>query len=115
MRRGRIALALFLLWPIGCASENPTDQRAATIRVGSKKFTESAILGEMIGLIAKSQGFAVERRRDFGSQVAFNALKLGEIDAYVDYTGTISHELLAGLHLVGPTKSAPPCSKTASA
>ena len=97
-----IACALCLFWVGGCAPADSTDAPTPQIKVGSKKFTESAILGEMIGLIARSQGSGVRHRRDFGSQVAFNALKLGEIDAYVDYTGTISHELLAGQQLVSP-------------
>ncbi|MFQ5412170.1 MAG: glycine betaine ABC transporter substrate-binding protein [Phycisphaerae bacterium] len=96
-----ILVAWLLLSSLGCAPTDSSDKNAALIRVGSKKFTESAILGEMVGLLAKSLELPVEHRRDFGSQVAFRALKLGGIDAYVDYTGTISHELLAGMNLVG--------------
>ena len=95
-------LALCLLWVGGCAPSDSPNATTTKIKVGSKKFTESAILGEMIDLIARSQGLSVQHRRDFGSQVAFNALKLGEIDAYVEYTGTISQELLAGQRLINP-------------
>jgi len=95
-----VACSLCLIWVAGCAESDSTDTPTTEIKIGSKKFTESAILGEMLCLIARSQGESVQHRRDFGSQVAFNALKLGEIDAYIDYTGTISHELLAAQQLI---------------
>jgi glycine betaine/choline ABC-type transport system substrate-binding protein len=60
-----------------------------TITVGSKNFTEQFILGEVYAQTLEAQGFKVKRRLNLGSeQVAFKALKGGDIDMYPEYTGT---------------------------
>jgi len=62
--------------------------------VGSKKFTESVILGEMVeGLIVSSGRPARHRAQLGGTRVAWKALTGGEIDVYPEYTGTIRQEL----------------------
>ncbi len=66
------------------------------VTIGSKKFTESVILGEMIGHLLQSEGIPFEHRRELGgTRVLWNALRSGEIDLYPDYTGTIEFEILA--------------------
>ncbi|MFW6163583.1 MAG: glycine betaine ABC transporter substrate-binding protein [Planctomycetota bacterium] len=68
-----------------------------TLRVGSKKFTESVILGEIAAHLARHAGCeAIHRRELGGTRVVWNALVGGEIDAYVEYTGTLSQEIFAG-------------------
>lgn len=68
---------------------------AQTVTVGSKTFTESIILGYVIADVAKDAGFDAVHRPDIGgTRVVFDALKGGDIDLYVDYTGTITRELL---------------------
>ncbi|MFN7975962.1 MAG: glycine betaine ABC transporter substrate-binding protein, partial [Acidobacteriota bacterium] len=70
---------------------------AEPLRVGSKKFTESVILGEIVTQLAVSQGIAVEHRRELGgTQILWKGLLAGEIDVYPEYTGTIIEEILAG-------------------
>lgn len=70
---------------------------AATVTVGSKKFTESVILGEILRQLASSTGSDAYHRRDLGgTRILWNALNTGDIDAYPEYTGTISQEILAG-------------------
>lgn len=66
--------------------------------VGSKKFTESVILGEALAQLAADAGsVGVEHKRDLGgSRVLFSATQRGDIDAYPEYTGTLRFELLAG-------------------
>jgi len=67
------------------------------VTVGSKKFTESVILGELLTQLAASTGTEVEHRSELGgTRVLWSALKRGEIDLYPEYTGTISKEILAG-------------------
>jgi osmoprotectant transport system substrate-binding protein len=57
--------------------------------VGSKNFTEQRILGELIAQTAESLGVRVQRRLDLGGTfVCDAALRAGQIDAYVEYTGT---------------------------
>lgn len=68
-----------------------------TIRVGSKAFTESVVLGELMAHLVRSAGVNVEHRAELGgTQFLWQAMIKGDIDLYVDYTGTIREELLAG-------------------
>ena len=60
-----------------------------TITVGSKNFAEQYILGEIYAQALEAAGFTVKKQLDLGSeQVAYKALKGGEVDAYPEYTGT---------------------------
>lgn len=66
--------------------------------IGSKNFTESVVLGEIARLAARERGVHVEHRRGLGgTRILWRALTDGDIDAYPEYTGTITHELLHDL------------------
>lgn len=59
------------------------------IAVGSKDFTEQVILGEILAqTIEAKTGAQVIRRFDLGGNLAHDALVAGEIDLYIEYTGT---------------------------
>jgi osmoprotectant transport system permease protein len=65
------------------------------LRVGSKRFTESYILGEILAQSARRAGTAAEHRPGRGNTaLVFEALRRGDIDAYPEYTGTIAREIL---------------------
>lgn len=69
--------------------EDPANAEKGTITVGSKNFTEQYILGEIYAQTLEAAGFTVKKRLNLGSeQIAFKALKSGQIDAYPEYTGT---------------------------
>src|SRR4029077_3011568 len=88
-----VVLTLVLL----IAGLAPLPQRAAQLRLGEKKFTESVILGEMMRLLAEDAGLEAAHYREFGgTRIVFDALAAGEIDLYPEYTGTITAEILAG-------------------
>jgi osmoprotectant transport system permease protein len=58
---------------------------------------ESRILGEMLAHLARDAGATVTHREGLGGTlVVWRALLKGDIDAYVEYTGTISAEILTG-------------------
>lgn len=79
----------------GCDSGSAEDDRGVSI--GSKNFTESVVLGEALVQLARDAGAEGEHRAALGgSRVLFEALQVGAIDAYVEYTGTLRFELLAG-------------------
>nr|WP_247711232.1 ABC transporter permease/substrate-binding protein [Qipengyuania vesicularis] len=59
------------------------------IVIGAKGFSEQYILARLIGQRLQAEGFAVEYRDGLGSAVAHSAAASGDIDIYVDYTGTI--------------------------
>lgn len=57
--------------------------------IGTKTFGEQFILAALIDSHLEAAGLATERREGLGSTVLFNALAAGEVDVYVDYTGTV--------------------------
>jgi osmoprotectant transport system permease protein len=61
----------------------------ATYVVGAKNFSEQYILAELMAHRLERDGARVTRKEDLGSAVAYRALASGEIDVYVDYTGTL--------------------------
>jgi osmoprotectant transport system permease protein len=84
-----VALAVAVLAIPGC--RRPANH---PVVIGAKKFTESVILAEMGTQLARHAG-AAARRDDLGSTPAlWMALKQGDIDAYPEYTGTITRQIL---------------------
>ncbi|MDP3635739.1 glycine betaine ABC transporter substrate-binding protein [Phenylobacterium sp.] len=57
--------------------------------VGAKNFSEQYILAELMADRLERAGATVSRKEDLGSAVAYRALAAGELDVYVDYTGTL--------------------------
>jgi osmoprotectant transport system permease protein len=57
--------------------------------VGAKNFSEQYILAELMASRLEAAGAQVSRKEDLGSAVAYRALAAGEIDVYVDYSGTL--------------------------
>jgi osmoprotectant transport system permease protein len=68
---------------------------AEPLRIGSKRFTESYVLGEIVRQTLLAQGIAAEHRQGLGNTgILEQALATGAIDLYPEYTGTIVRELL---------------------
>lgn len=68
---------------------------AAPLRVGSKRFTESYILAEVLVAIARSEGIeAVHERGLGGTAVTYRALVDDAIDVYPEYSGTIAETIV---------------------
>ena len=87
-RTGPVALAaaivLFLAVTVGSASP----ARDAIV-VGSKNFTEQVVLGELLAQTLEHRGLHVTRRLNLGgSFICDRAIRSGDIDTYVEYTGT---------------------------
>lgn len=59
------------------------------VTIGAKNFSEQYILARLIGLRLQRAGYEVRYRDGLGSAVVFQALANGDIDVYVDYSGTI--------------------------
>jgi osmoprotectant transport system permease protein len=62
--------------------------------VGAKDFSEQYILADVISDRLQRAGAAVSQREDLGSTFAYSGLKAGEIDTYVDYSGTLWANIL---------------------
>jgi osmoprotectant transport system permease protein len=90
MRLFPVALAVAML--AGAAPASPDD---SPIRIGSKRFTESYILGEVVAQAARNAGAAALHQPGLGNTaILVQALAQGSIDAYPEYTGTIAREIL---------------------
>jgi osmoprotectant transport system permease protein len=69
--------------------QNPKSEiQNQIIRVGSKDFTESVILAEILAQMLEKRGVAVERQFELGGNLAHDALLSGNMDVYPEYTGT---------------------------
>jgi len=68
---------------------------AADVLIGSKKFTESYVLGEIAKRTLSDAGIPAEHRQGIGGTIIlWEALRGGQIDAYPEYAGTIATEIL---------------------
>ncbi|MEO0462806.1 MAG: ABC transporter permease/substrate-binding protein [Pseudomonadota bacterium] len=65
------------------------DASEDTIVIGSKQFSESYILSQLIGQQLERNGFEVEYRTGLGSGVLHGAVASSNVDISVDYTGTV--------------------------
>ena len=63
--------------------------------IGSKKFTESITLGEILKLKLQNDRIDTVHKAELGgTRILWNALVAGNIDVYVEYSGTLSEEIL---------------------
>ena len=79
---GLAVVVALALWP------SLTAQRSGYI-IGAKTFSEQYVLAALIAQRLEAHGLNASRREGLGSSIVFDALAANEIDAYVDYTGTI--------------------------
>lgn len=94
-RRGRVAIALATLlalcgYTVATLAAEVFRPSERPIVVGAKTFTEQYILGSVLaGQIERRTGRSTRLLSSLGSTVAFDALRSGDIDVYVDYSGTL--------------------------
>ncbi len=87
---GRVSVAVVAAFCATLAAAAPS------LNVGSKRFTESYILGEILKQTAEAAGeSAAAHQQGLGNTaIVLNALTAGSIDVYPEYTGTIAREIL---------------------
>jgi len=81
-----VIAALLVASPVAAAGE--------ILKVGSKRFTESTILGEILTQTAQTAGPAEHIPGMGNTSILFEALRTGAIDLYPEYLGTIELEIL---------------------
>jgi osmoprotectant transport system permease protein len=91
----RIWLTAVICLGLLCAAL-PTRAQQGSLRIGSKRFTESYILAEVLAQTAAPQLPAppVVRQGLGNTAIVYEALNSGDIDLYAEYTGTIALEIL---------------------
>ena len=83
------------LWAILVLALCSAAAGAAPLVVGSKRFTESYVLGEIVRQTLAEAGVAAEHKPGLGNTgILEQALASGAVDVYPEYTGTIVRELL---------------------
>ncbi len=88
-----LSIAILVVAP-GCGTRK--DATEPPLVVGSKRFTESYILGELLRQAAtKASGVPAVHKRGLGNTgIVTQALEAGDIDVYAEYTGTIRSDIL---------------------
>ncbi|MFT8316136.1 MAG: glycine betaine ABC transporter substrate-binding protein [Clostridium sp.] len=90
-----LAVVLTAVIFTGCGKSTGSNANTAnssgskpTIKVGSKNFTESLVLGELYADALEHAGYKVDRKLNLGDAVVHTSLVNGDIDLYPEYTGT---------------------------
>ena len=108
MKTSKLARFFMLFVLAGILSFSVTANDTETVQIGSKKFTESVILGELVAQLGQHAGSRVRHRRELGgTRVLWNALLAGDVDIYPEYTGTLLQEILAGREIESDTELKP--------
>ncbi|MGB4182813.1 MAG: glycine betaine ABC transporter substrate-binding protein [Dethiobacteria bacterium] len=82
-------MVLSLLLVTGCGPEGDDGAGKPKIIVSSKNYTEQLIVGNMVGLLMEDAGYPVDYKlRLGGTGLVHEALVNGEINVYIEYTGT---------------------------
>jgi osmoprotectant transport system permease protein len=93
---GMLALVGLLLLATRLGGSRP-------VVVGSKGFTEQILLGEIVSAHLESRGFVVDRRLNLGgTSLCHEAVRSGQLDVYVEYTGTALADVLKRPILTDP-------------
>jgi osmoprotectant transport system permease protein len=99
-----VGLAVPVVILLGCTRRLMVGDKPV-VRIAAKAFYESQILGEMLRLLAREAGAEVEELQTLGDTgKVWNALLLGRIDAYCEYTGTLTQQLLIDEDVDSPEK-----------
>ena len=69
-------------------ANGPTSQSGASVVIGSKDFTESALLAEIVAQLLEARGVSVERNFELGGNLPHEAMLAAKLDLYPEYTGT---------------------------
>lgn len=85
----RLRLLRLVLVGLVAANAASCSRGGRTVVVGSKNFTEQIVLGEILAQMLEARGVAVDRRLNLGGTfICHRALVSGDLDVYVEYTGT---------------------------
>jgi glycine betaine/choline ABC-type transport system substrate-binding protein len=75
---------------------------ADKVTIGSKDFTESALLAEIVAQMLEARGVSVERRFELGGNLPHDAVVSGTMDLYPEYTGTCYTAILHHAPITDP-------------
>ncbi|HSK63194.1 MAG TPA: glycine betaine ABC transporter substrate-binding protein [Pyrinomonadaceae bacterium] len=104
MRRKLVLAAVVVLVITGAAIwwGRGNSDKSDNVTIGSKDFTESALLAEIVAQMLEARGVSVERRFELGGNLPHEALVSGTLDLYPEYTGTSFTAILHHAPLTDP-------------
>ncbi len=87
MMRSMLFIVLWFSWTL---------QAQQTVTIGSKSFTESILLGEILAERSRREGLDTKHTASMrGTRLVYEAVRSGAIDVYPEYTGTLLREIFA--------------------
>ena len=102
----KVALAaaalLVVIGAVGLWRYAKTPAASNRVVVGSKDFTESALLAEVLAQMLEARGVTVERRFELGGNLPHEAMVSGTLDLYPEYTGTCYTAILRHAPITDP-------------
>ncbi|HKG46197.1 MAG TPA: ABC transporter permease/substrate-binding protein [Pyrinomonadaceae bacterium] len=101
----KLAVAVAVVLVIGGVAfwlGRSTTSGESRIAVGSKDFTESALLAEIVAQMLEARGVSVERRFELGGNLPHEAMIAGTLDLYPEYTGTSFTAILQHAPITDP-------------
>jgi len=83
-------IAIIVISLIGCGgSQNKEEAKKGPVTVATMIDSEGAILGNMMMMLLKQEGFEINDETEFGTpDILRKALMSGEVDLVLDYTGS---------------------------
>jgi osmoprotectant transport system permease protein len=82
-----LSVVVYVGWNTALRGDRPP-AKSIHVVVGSKDFTESALLAEIVAQMLEARGVVVERKFELGGTLPHEGMLAGEIDIYPEYTGT---------------------------
>lgn len=98
-----IAVSVVAVFSFNRSSSAPASTQGRVV-VGSKDFTESVLLAEIVSQLLEARGVSVERNFELGGNLPHDALLAGKIDLYPEYTGTAFTGILHHPPITDPRK-----------
>jgi osmoprotectant transport system permease protein len=102
---GKLALAAAVVLVVGGFAvwfSRSSTSGASRVTIGSKDFTESALLAEIVAQMLEARGVSVERNFELGGNLPHEALVNGTLDLYPEYTGTSFTAILRHAPITDP-------------
>ncbi|HEY7327119.1 MAG TPA: glycine betaine ABC transporter substrate-binding protein [Gemmataceae bacterium] len=95
-RSGFLVLLAGSTLPLAGCAHRQAKEELPIVHIGAKAFPESQILGEMLRLLAREAGAETEEIQGLAdTPKVWNALLVGQIDAYCEYMGTLTQQILS--------------------
>lgn len=89
LKRIKLAVSAVTIIAVAVVGIGLIPQPQPDFVIGGKAFTEQHIMAGVIASTLEDAGFRVEQRLGLGSDVVFEATRTGNVDAYIEYSGTI--------------------------